>query len=383
MLKFDLIVLGAGPAGSATAATAARAGLRVAIVDKRAFPRDKLCGGGFTGRALAYYQDIFGRQAPDIPTAVSRDLVFGAHGEVLSHYTDIPPISMMMRRDLDNNLLATALDFGAADYTGVGSTALDIGNTEVSFGDTRLHAPVIVAADGVSSPTARALFGKAFDQETIAFALEIERPEKDLPLRIDFGAAEWGYGWQFPKTNGVTIGVGGINARNPDMKAALRRYLNDLGLPDDIAIKGQFLPGGIFRKTPGAGRILLAGDAAGLVDPITGEGIAYAMKSGQLAALATQEALRIGKPDTVLGLYTRSMRPIHRALRQARLIRPLMFQPFLRDGFVAGFRRSTRLRRDYMRLLAGETEYGPITRAALARAPRHVWRSLTAKRNTA
>ncbi len=383
MSDFDLIVLGAGPAGSAAAATAARAGLRVAIVDKRAFPRDKLCGGGFTGRSLTYYQEIFGRPAPDIPTEVRSDLMFGAHGQVLGHYTDIPPIRMMMRLELDNDLLATALGFGAADFTGVGNTTLDPRAGTVSFGDQVLRAPVIVGADGVNSATARALFGQAFDRETIAFALEIERPETDLPLRIDFGAAEWGYGWQFPKPNGVTIGVGGINGRNPDMKAALRGYLKDLGLPDDTPIKGQFLPGGTFRKTPGAGRILLAGDAAGLVDPITGEGIAYAMKSGQLAAMATAEALLAGRPETVLAVYTKSLRPIHRALNQARLIRPLMFRPFLREGFVAGFRRSTRLRRDYLRLLAGETEYGPITRAALARAPRHIWRSLRANRQAA
>ncbi|MGY9048966.1 MAG: ATP cone domain-containing protein, partial [Rhodobacterales bacterium] len=238
-------------------------------------------------------------------------------------------------------------------------------------------ARLLIAADGVNSTTARALFGKAFDADTIGFALEVEVPSDtpDTPVRIDFGAADWGYGWDFPKTSGRTIGVGGILRRNGDLKTALATYLRHLDVTTDSPIKGQFLPFGAYRRVPGKGPVLLAGDAAGLVDPITGEGIAYAMKSGQLAAQSAVAAMRSGAPATALPLYRDALRPIHRAISQARMIRPMIFLPALRGGFVAGFRNSSTLRTEYLRLLAGETEYGQITRRTIARIPRLFMRS--------
>ena len=95
----------------------------------------------------------------------------------------------------------------------------------------------------------------------------------------------------------------------------------------DLKCKGAFLPFGEVRPVPGKGRVLLAGDAAGLVDPITGEGIAWAMKSGALAATAVVEALRMGGADTALARYSRALRPIQTELRRARALRWLAYQP--------------------------------------------------------
>lgn len=377
---YDLIVLGAGPAGSSAAITAARHGLRVALVDKKRFPRDKLCGGGLTGRAIGHYRRIFGANLPDIPLERRSDIAFHAFGEDLGTSHDAPPLHLAMRRDLDLHLVALALKAGAHDFTGRIAT-LDPDTPKVQIADTSLTAPLIVAADGVNSPTAKALFGEAFDREHIGFALEVEQPEADAdrPLRIDFGAADWGYGWQFPKTNGTTIGVGGVMSRNADMKAHLAQYLATLGADPALPVKGQFLPFGAFRAVPGRGRILLAGDAAGLVDPITGEGIAHAFHSGELAALAAIDAIKAGSPDNALAHYTRALAPIHSGLRHAGRLRHLMFQPSLRPAFIRSFRRSRSLRREYLRLLAGETEYGPLMRQMLFRMPGFALRALTGR----
>ncbi|EBA08475.1 geranylgeranyl reductase family protein [Sagittula stellata] len=373
----DLIVIGAGPSGAACARTAAKAGLAVALVDKQRFPRDKLCGGGLTGRAVRHYARIFDRALPDIPLTCRDRFRFFAFGEDLGGGEKAPPIHLIMRRDFDATLVADALSAGAGDFTGR-TGRLDPAGPAVDLPGVRLTAPLIVAADGVNSPIARLLFGAAFDRERIGFALEVEQPGNaaDVPLRIDFGAADWGYGWQFPKTGGTTVGVGGIMARNADMKAALRGYLESLGIADGLPVKGQFLPFGDFRKTPGAGRILLAGDAAGLVDPITGEGIGHALHSGELAGLAVVRALSSGQPDKALAHYRQSLRPLHTGLRQARVLRQLMFRERLRPAFISGFRRSRSLRREYLRLLAGETEYGEIMRAMALRMPGFAWRAL-------
>ena len=383
--RFDVIVLGAGPAGSAAAFTAARAGLRVALVDRRSFPRDKLCGGGFTGRSMRYFQEIFGQDAPDVPMLDRTSVTFTAFGRDLGSYDDVPPLYMTMRYALDEALMRLALDAGAEDLTGSAVQDIDPDTPAVTLAAGRIEAAILIAADGVNSATARTLFGRAFHRDRIGFALEVELPSDgpaETPLRIDFGAADWGYGWDFPKTCGRTIGVGGVMRHNSDLKENLRRYLNELGVPDDRPMKGQFLPFGDFRRTPGRGPTLLAGDAAGLVDPITGEGIAFALKSGHLAAVAATQSLAAGAPHSALQRYRKALRPVHAAITQSRLIRNVLFRPAFREGFIRGFRNSSTLRRDYLRLLAGHTEYGEITRRTVARLPRMIWRAIDEKRRS-
>ena len=283
MQAFDIIVIGAGPAGSAAATWAAKAGACVALVDKARFPRTKLCGGLFTERSRAYYREIFDREF-DLTDVVSRDEIeFWHQGECLAKLNDIPPLHLTMRLDLDNRLYVHALKAGVQDFTG--RPVASMTDTSVTFRDGEcLETRILIGADGVNSVTARHLFGAAFDKQKIGFGLEIEAPGKDgseqpNPLRIDFAAAIWGYGWSFPKTGSTTIGVGGLLDLNPDMKDHFSTYLSRLGLdPEQQKFKGHYLPFGDFRETPGRKNVLLAGDAAGLVDPITGEGIAFAMK---------------------------------------------------------------------------------------------------------
>ncbi len=374
---YDLIVLGAGPSGASAAAVAAASGLRTALVDKARFPRDKLCGGGITGRAMGHFRKIFQEDTPNIPLAIRRSISFHAFGTDLGGDDQTAPIYLGMRRQFDADLVRRALASGAEDFTGQ-SGALDPDAGEVRLASGLIRAPVIIAADGVNSPTARQLFGEAFDRNRIGFALEVESPDADpdLPLRIDFGAAEWGYGWQFPKHCGATLGVGGVLRRNPDMKSALTRYLDRLGVGSGLKVKGQFLPFGEVRKVPGRGRVLLAGDAAGLVDPITGEGIGYAMHSGALAAKAAIAALTAGDPLAALPEYRRRLRPVQRNLGYASLLRHIIYRPAFRPTFISSFKRSRRLRGEYLRLLAGETEYAALMQLTALRMPGFFLRSL-------
>ena len=376
-MLFDVIVIGAGPAGAAAARTAADAGLRVALVDKARFPREKLCGGGFTGRAARYYREIFG---PDLPGDFDRkeSVALYGFGEKLGVIEDIPTIYLTMRLSLDDHLCALALKAGAADFTGQRITAFrpDAGEVELAGGKL-LQAPVVIGADGVNSHVARVLFGRAFAPDQIGFALETEAPAlaPDAQLRIDMGAANWGYGWSFPKAGSHTVGIGGVHSRNPDLKQLMRDYMADLGLPADMRIKGQYLPFGKARRAPGRDNVLLAGDAAWLVDPVTGEGIAYAMKSGQMAALAARDALARHEPDAALRLYRARLRPITRAMRDANVVRLLIYWGPFRKGFIRAVRGSGRLRHDYMRLLGGELEYTDLMRRLIWRLPNYIGRA--------
>ncbi|WP_425097628.1 geranylgeranyl reductase family protein [Tropicibacter sp. S64] len=374
--QFDLIVIGAGPAGAAAAKVAADSGLAVALVDKRRFPRHKLCGGGITGRALAHYKRIFGNSLPDVPLVRCDTISFQAFGQDLGLTQNVSPLHLAMRLALDQHLVDCALHSGAHDFTGQDGT-VDPDAPVVHLPDRELAAPIIIACDGVNSPTARRLFGQPFDRNEIGFALEVESPlVDDSPVRIDFGAADWGYGWRFPKTSGTTIGVGGVLSRNADMKGALSKYLDRLGADPALPVKGQFLPFGAFRKTPGKGRVLLAGDAAGLVDPITGEGIGHALHSGELAALAAVRALDAKTPERALADYCRSLAPIHRGLGQARMLRMIMFHGRLRPTFIKSFQSSRSLRGEYFRMMAGDIEYSDLMRHVAKRMPGFAMRAM-------
>jgi len=242
---------------------------------------------------------------------------------------------------------------------------------------------VLIAADGVNSAVARALFGAPFARARIGFGLEIEAPgvpDPDAPVRIDLGAARWGYGWAFPKRATTTVGVGGLLAENPDMKHDMAAYCALLGIDAaENRVKGQFLPFGDFRTKPGRGAVLLAGDAAGLVDPITGEGIGHAMASGDLAARAAIRALEADRPAEALAHYRRALRPLHRSLRTARVLRPLIFSRAMEPVFARAFVSSTVMRRDFLRLMAGEIEYGTIVLGLARRLPRLARLSLAAR----
>ena len=171
--------------------------------------------------------------------------------------------------------------------------------------------------------------------------------------------------------------MGGLREPNPDMKQQMQRYMRALGLPSEAAkIKVHHLPFGDFRPTPGRAHILLAGDAAGLVDPITGEGIAFAMKSGQLAAQAACDAFKANAPHTAINLYKTELKDMHRNLRIARNLRRIIFAPRWQKAFIGTFRRSGTVRMMYMRLLAGEVEYPELARRVLARLPRYLLNAL-------
>ncbi len=307
---FDLVVSGAGPAGAAAAAEARALGLTVALVDRAAFPRDKLCGGGVTGRARAAIEAVFGG-FPAVPCVETARVRFTAQGRVIGEVdgaaTGAAPFAMIMRADLDAALRQVALDRGAVPVTGKAAAQ---GTALVLAGGERVAGRVLIGADGVHSAVARALHGRAFDPARIGFALEAERPGvPEGVAELDFGALRWGYGWAFPKAGGTTLGIGGRAGLNPDMRKDFDHWLAGRGA-GGLKVKGHHLPFGDPRDPPGRGAVLLAGDAAGLVDPITGEGIALAVESGRLAARAAAAALAAGRPEAAFGHYAATIRPL-------------------------------------------------------------------------
>ena len=373
--RFDLVIIGSGPAGSACAVTAAQAGLTVALIDKSAFPREKLCGGGVTGRSVRYMKEIFG-MGPDTKLFLpSTHMRLAYDGRIISDTADAPAIQMTMRRDFDDALHARAVAAGVQVFAPARLATIAPDSATVTLADGRqLQADLLIGADGANSQVAKAIFGRAFDPAQIGFGLEVElapHPGVEIPTEIDLGVVDWGYGWVFPKRESVTLGVGGIHVRNTNMKerfhAYLRHHRPDALQGTNLRCKGAFLPTGAYRKIPGRDRTLLVGDAAGLVDPVTGEGIAWALKSGQLAAQAAAEALAGTGPDAALGTYRRRLRYIHREMDAARRIRTLIYSRPVKPYFPRAVERNPLMGRTYLRLLAGELDYADLGTRTLFR----------------
>lgn len=366
MPGFDLIVLGAGPAGTAAAVEARRLGLSVALVDKARFPRDKLCGGGVTGRAQAALAGVFGALPPELFHEVCHvRLVAG--DRVLGDHPQAPVLAMTMRRDFDAALVQRALASGAADFTGR-RAALELPAIALTLEDgTALRAQALIGADGVNSAVAKALFGRAYDPARIGFALETEVPGvPEAAAELDLAAAEWGYGWAFPKAGGTTVGVGGVAGRNPDLRPAMAAYLARHGGAGG-KVKGHHLPFGDRRPDPARGAVLLAGDAAGFVDPLTGEGIGWAVSSGQLAARAVAGAVAEGRPEGAGPRYLAATAHLRGELARARRLRALVYHPWLRARCLDLLARDMRVQRRFLALLAGELDYADLRPARVLR----------------
>jgi geranylgeranyl reductase family protein len=284
--RFDVAVIGAGPAGSTTAYRLSRAHARVLLMDKAQFPRDKPCGGGLTMRAV--------RQLPVTVEPVVEDRITRVrcrlkYGPVMERKSDQVLCLMTQRRRLDAFLVEQAVEAGAEFRDGV--------RVEIES-DRRLRldgAPVevdaLVGADGANGITAKTLgLGGSIVN---GVALEGNLPYERLPpdawhglLVLELATAPGGYGWIFPKGDHVNVGVGGWGTEGPRLRDHLRLLCDHYGVRFDELqqLRGHRLPMRRPETRLAGGRALLVGDAAGVLDPVSGDGIYEALVTARLAA---------------------------------------------------------------------------------------------------
>jgi menaquinone-9 beta-reductase len=308
--RADVAVIGAGPAGSIAALVLARGGARVALVDKAEFPRDKACGDLVGPRGVHVLDDLGVRLTGTEP--VGDMLVVGPTGRSVrlpcrAGRTYPGHGVALARTELDRALRSAALDAGCVGLTArAGYPRLDGGRLtgfELSDGTT-LHTDVVIGADGATSRVAAAAGLVDAGQVLWGFALRSYLDTAvDLPTIVLWDEARWrgfpGYGWIFPGPGGranLGVGVGVLGDRTAGGHAARALVpfvgvLQRFGLLDRAARLpterlGGWLKMGMVGTVPARDRVLLVGDAAGLVNPLQGEGISEALASGRAAAEA-------------------------------------------------------------------------------------------------
>ena len=301
MERYDVLVVGAGPAGSATAIHLARGGSRVLLVDKARFPRDKPCCGGLTGRAL--------RVAPCSVEPVVEHVVDTfelrlRYGRRFERDCGEPMILMTQRRRLDAFLAEQAAEAGAEfrDGTRVDELAIDPDGVGARVDGVRVQADIVVGADGANGIVAKSVGlgegivrGVALEGNVSWDVLDPDRYRGRAV--VELGVVPGGYAWVFPKGDHANLGVGGWQSEGPRLRDHLARLASAHRVSIDALteVKGHRLPmRAIDGAAPSAERVVLVGDAAGLVDPLSGDGIYEAFVSGKLAA----EAILTGALDT-------------------------------------------------------------------------------------
>jgi len=296
MQMYDLIVIGAGPAGSAAGRHAAKLGLKTLIIEKEVFPRYKPCAGGLSEKAISYLDF-------SLPPEIIKKEIFGTRlhhaGRVIEKSKNCRLGALVSRSKLDNFLLTKAEEMQVKIKMGEKVTSCDETGNYVAVNTFKgtYRARHVIIAEGAHGKL-KYLVRKQASKKDLFFSVVTEVPDParvidNHVLDIHLGISKKGYGWVFPHEDYLSVGIAGSLKDFKRPRQALNDFLNRncFNSGNGFKIRGHLIPAGKIRADLSSARILLCGDAAGFVDSFSGEGIAYAIRSGQLAAKAVADNL--------------------------------------------------------------------------------------------
>ncbi|MDE2745129.1 MAG: geranylgeranyl reductase family protein [Chloroflexota bacterium] len=359
---WDALVVGAGPAGATAARRLSLAGASTLLLEKQSLPRYKACGGGVPARTLRLLNNL---DIAPVSEGYVDTIDVSRFGRRQFRKASNRPLAWMVMRDrFDQFLTDLAAESGASvrDATPVQSIIEGDGCYEVETSTGAVRARHLLAADGATGPTARWLGIDSAPTRSAAYEVEVVAPRDALDhwhqaANVDIGYRPWGYGWVFPKDGKLSVGVVTAPNRGRTIRKQTDRYLGRLGLADADVLNVQGHPIR-YRRSIGEpvarGRALLLGDAAGLADEFTAEGIAYAVHSANLAADAV---LNSNNPAAV---YTESVNQrIQPELNAARTISRLYYWCVTTWPWLAltASRHINYLWRAFFRVMRGDSTY--------------------------
>jgi geranylgeranyl reductase family protein len=300
---WDVAIIGGGPAGLAAASAAAAAGARTVILERAEHPRYKTCGGGLIGASLAAVAGQIELPARDQIRSATFTLRGGR--EFTREHSE-PLLAMVMREEFDAALLRRAVAQGAVVRQRAPVRALDADADRASArlaDGSSVTAKVVIGADGSSGVSARHV-GVEFAQVDLGLELEIAVPAAvgrrwAGRILLDWGRIPASYGWLFPKGDRLTVGVIAARGNGDATRQYLREFVDRLRLGSCEVLRdsGHLTRCRADQSSLRRGRVLVAGDAAGLLDPWTREGISFALRSGALAGEFAAKAAVSASPQ--------------------------------------------------------------------------------------
>jgi len=355
-MVYDVAVVGLGPAGVSALKVLEDSGLKILAVESApSFPRRKPCAGGLTPKAYAFLKELF----PGIDSVVRRkiDRFILYNGDTRAFLPSDAVLTYLTQREELDEFLFNSLNHSQFDLH-FGETALtvdrDIDGVILNTTKGSYRVRVLLVASGVNSRIARQLGVK----REIGFTYESYLESRQEELIIDFTGFKWGYYWAFPKGDVVTTGLGEFKSKK--VTASFRELLSHFNRKHGLTGKetwssGFPIPAGKARNDVYRPYVLFLGDAGGLVDPLTGEGIYYAVKSGTVAAGVVKQFFKTGE-ESRLSSYESAINSLFGdEFKWARRVGRLFFS--LRGFNFFVLNRSLELAQLAADLLAGRISY--------------------------
>ncbi|MEJ5349630.1 MAG: geranylgeranyl reductase family protein [Desulfosoma sp.] len=359
----DCVVIGAGPAGSCAARKAAQRGLTTLCFDKERFPREKPCGGALSMNGVKTLDF-------PLPASVRESYVYGIrahHGSRVLEARRSQPIAVLVRREtFDTFLVEKALEAGADLHMGEKVLDLEESQHYVTVKTNRGHyrSRYVIVAYGASGvlnrrsqgPASKRKRWKAVTRREALSSLKHPSSRNENFLEFYFDAYPMGYGWVFPLQDGFSIGVGGLHTGTFSTRKAFLDFLRKFKDSESASYRGSIIPCPGIASVLGTHRILYAGDAGGFGEAFSGEGIYYAMRSGQLASETIADALQ--------GLLQRPLHQVYRSRCLRVLGDNLRYAAFFAKWvyrfpgfFVHLFARKRLWAQEFLGIPLGETTY--------------------------
>ena len=357
---YDVIVVGAGPSGTAAAYRLKRLGYRILLIDKQRFPRVKPCGGGISIKALKLMPWSIG---PVIERATKK-LGMGLKGTLNERFevfeaTDYV-CTFAVREAFDLFNFEKTIEFGVEFEQTSELSEIDEHREYVSvvIGTKTVTARFLIGADGANSTVRRLLHAGAISIRGFAIEglVDYAHIGAEPPAEFFFGQVENGYGWLFPKGSHINVGIYTWDDKVALSKEELRTYsLDRLGTDKLDQIVGFPIGFGGRNYAPNRERVLLVGDAAGFAEPLLGEGIDNALKSGQAAASAII-SFSEGHSSSLRLAYKKELNPVYNDLARCEDLKKFFYSNL--DGVGYGALSFPISRKALMRgFAAGKTMY--------------------------
>lgn len=324
----DVVIIGGGPAGITAGVVLQKKGYQTCIIDWQVFPREKLCAGVMTIKSMKLLQHIYKEiNFEDLEINYINKIELFYKDVIIGKYTVRNKYGVVNRAKFDNILLRYYQDIGGRLLDGQKQFKIcyDKNTIKLDYGE-EIEYRFLIGADGINSRV-REYVQRKWKSSILCFEKFIPNNLKEDTIKIYFGSMLGGYCWRIPGKDRIGIGLGEFYVRKWKRDVAkYAEFYRKQGIEDMTGIRGAFVSSGYYVKKPVKDNVLLVGDAAGLVDAMSGEGIFFALESGKQAALSIIECIENGK---LLTQYLKRIKRIHKKMNEQSKFNKILYVPGL------------------------------------------------------